>query len=486
MNPRGTGMRPRQVATYGKQVRRLLVLLIAVAVGLGLAAPASAVVNGASSTPGTFGFLVALLDTARMTTQNAFQSQFCGGSLTTPTTVVTAAHCVVDQQSGARDLPSSVMVGFGRSLNDPTVRTVAVSLITVHPNYSISNGENDLAVLTLAVPVTDIPTIKPITAAETATMESPGTKVTVAGWGALSSFGKNFSDVFRVGDLELMPAATCGQGLNTTVNGVRFLAYQPGEANSAVMLCAIGVTANNRIIDSCNGDSGGPLVSGEGEAQRLVGVVSWGINCASRHPGVYTKLSAMTDFLNTTGAMGTSAPPQLSLTPLNQRVRVTFAKVAPNTNFASFTATVVGSTTEQCSAATTTDGRAASCDITGLTNGTPYLITATGAASNGISAASSSQTTTPLAVPDIGRIKKFTVKGSSVSVFTSPTASSTQVLAERVACLPVTGGSGQSAKVVKGRSLVTRLSPGDYMCAVTARNQVGSARGTERLVHIGA
>jgi hypothetical protein len=194
----------------------------------------------------------------------------------------------------------------------------------------------------------------------------------------------------------------------------------------------------------------------------------------------------MTDFLNTAGAMGASAPPQLALTPLNQRVRVTFANVSPNTNFASFTATVVGSATEQCSAAFISDGRAASCDITGLTNGTQYSITATGATSIGNSGASSSQTTTPLAVPDIGKIKKYTVKGSSISVFTSPTVSSTQVLSERVACLPVTGGSGQSAKVVKGKSLVTRLSPGDYMCAVTARNQFGSARGPERLVQIGA
>ena len=203
MNPRGTLLRPSLVATYRRQVRRLLTLLMALALGLGLAAPAGAIVNGAPSTPGTFGFLVALLDTSRMSTQNAFQSQFCGGSLTTPTTVVTAAHCVVDQQSGVRDLPASVTVGFGRSLNDPSIRTVAVTLITVHPNYSIATGENDVAVLTLASPVTDVSTIKPITSADIATLETPGTKATVAGWGALGSFGKNFSDVSRVGDLVL-------------------------------------------------------------------------------------------------------------------------------------------------------------------------------------------------------------------------------------------------------------------------------------------
>ncbi len=486
MNPRGTEMRPRQVETYLRQVRKLLILLVALAVGVGLASPAGAIVNGTPSTPGTFGFLVALLDTSRLSTQNAFQSQFCGGSLTTPTTVVTAAHCVVDQQSGARDLPTSVVVGFGRSLNDPSIRTVAVSLITVHPNYSISNGENDVAVLTLASPVTDIATIRPITATEIAALETPGTKASVAGWGALSSFGKTFSDVVRVGDLVLLPSATCGQGQNTSINGVTFLAYQPGQANPTVMLCAIGIAQNGRIIDSCNGDSGGPLVAGDGEEQRLVGVVSWGVRCASRQPGVYTKISAMTDFLNTTGALGATAPPQLSLTPLNQRVRVTFAKVPPNANFASFTATVVGSTTQQCSAAATTDGRAASCDITGLTNGIAYSIAATGTSSSGKSPASGSQTSTPLAVPDAGRIKKAIVTGPRIAVTTSPSVSATQVFGERVSCLPITGGSGQSAKVVKGRALVKRLTPGDYVCAVTARNEVGSARGPERLVHVGA
>ncbi len=486
MNPRGTGMRPRLVETYRKRVRKLLTLVIALAVGLGLASPAGAIVNGAPSTPGTYGFLVALLDASRLSTQNAFQSQFCGGSLTTPTTVVTAAHCVVNQQTGVHDLPASVVVGFGRSLNDPSIRTVAVSLITVHPAYSIANGENDVAVLTLAAPVTDIAAIKPIVSADIASLEAPGTKVTVAGWGALSSFGKTFSDVFRVGDLVLLPAATCGQGQNTTVNGVTFLAYQPGEANSTVMLCAIGIAANGKIIDSCNGDSGGPLVAGDGEAQRLVGVVSWGINCATRHPGVYTKLSAMTDFLNTTGAMGAPSPPQLSVTALNERIRVTFPKVPQNSNFASFTATVIGSTTQICSAAATTDSRAASCDITGLFNGIQYTVAATGAAASGISAASPSITSTPIAVPDAGRLKKVTVAGHRLIAITTLSTSATPLLGERVACLPVTGGSGKSAKIDEGFATVKHLSAGDYTCAITARNELGTARGPERLVHVGA
>src|SRR5262245_23611119 len=75
------------------------------------AAPSQAVINGTSAAAGDFGFLVGLIDADRVTRLGAFQAQFCGGSLTTATTVVTAAHCVVDADSGAPMAPASVEVG---------------------------------------------------------------------------------------------------------------------------------------------------------------------------------------------------------------------------------------------------------------------------------------------------------------------------------------------------------------------------------------
>jgi len=58
--------------------------------------------------------------------------------------------------------------------------------------------------------------------------------------------------------------------------------------NGTVMLCAGGEDK-----DACQGDSGGPLVAKDEEgAFMLVGVVSWGIGCATPNvPGAYARIS---------------------------------------------------------------------------------------------------------------------------------------------------------------------------------------------------
>ena len=60
-----------------------------------------------------------------------------------------------------------------------------------------------------------------------------------------------------------------------------------GDITSA-MMCAGDLS--NGGEDACQGDSGGPLF--DKNADRLVGVTSWGIGCALQdYPGVYARIS---------------------------------------------------------------------------------------------------------------------------------------------------------------------------------------------------
>lgn len=58
-------------------------------------------------------------------------------------------------------------------------------------------------------------------------------------------------------------------------------------------LCAIDPTVMTKRADSCTGDSGGPLqmFASDSKFATVVGVVSFGIGCGSRLPGVYTRVA---------------------------------------------------------------------------------------------------------------------------------------------------------------------------------------------------
>ena len=53
-------------------------------------------------------------------------------------------------------------------------------------------------------------------------------------------------------------------------------------------------------LNCSQGDSGGPLVYHAGDHFELIGIVSWGIGCASGYPGVYARVTEYKDWVSST------------------------------------------------------------------------------------------------------------------------------------------------------------------------------------------
>jgi secreted trypsin-like serine protease len=370
-------------SAYGGLMRSLLPRALAIVtiamVGLtstisGHALPQPKVVGGESVDSGEFDFVASLLDAKAFRKSGAFQAQFCAASLTTPTTLVTAAHCVVDQKTGEKFEADEILVGFGADLRSQRLRTIAVSDFVVHPGYKLKTSKRDIAVLYLEQPVPDIDPVPIPTGQRLEKDTRPGVTATVAGWGATTKAGKRFPAILRFGQVELFPDRSCGNGADYTVGGVTFSGFTKREADPESMLCAIGVSESGSVIDACQGDSGGPLVVTNESGPQLVGVVSWGDRCASDVPGVYAKVGSAADFLISAAALPPSSAPMLAPTITlvdrgGTRVTVRISAQPEDARISAFAASAVDTTTgliSTCTAVPVRGSTSADCILNGV------------------------------------------------------------------------------------------------------------------------
>lgn len=438
------------------------------------------VINGDDGTPGQFGYLVSLLLADRYERGDAYDAQFCGGTLTTPTTVVTAAHCVVDERTGDVRTPDEILVGIGANLKS-SPRVVKVARVTPNPSYTRRTAANDVAVLTLSDPVRDVAVLTPATPAEAATRTTPGALVQVAGWGRTSTSQQTYPAMYRVGRLVVFPDSACGGGQSFTIAGVRFNGFTSTQADPVSMLCAAGVTTAGAIIDSCQGDSGGPLVAGSGGDARLVGVVSWGKECATNFAGVYARVSAEYDFLAAQGAVGPVAPtqpPTLTVAPRPGGLLVSFTAATDGSKATAFAASVVDPATGQvwnCFTGPRKDGAPATCVVDGLTDGTTYQVTGIAGTTLGNSPVAGPILVAPAPVPAVGRIVTATrTNGRLVVRLTASTSAPSPITATQVVCTPARGVV-LVADVRGARAVLTGIRNVRYSCVLRATNDAGAA-----------
>lgn len=261
-------------------VRRISAILAVLTVLVALAAlprtaPAETADVGARIVGGSPAAAGSWPSFAELLVRVGANTYLCGGSLITPTVVLTAAHCV----NGATAASSTARIGI-TTINTGTAITWRRA--TMHPSFDATTLDHDIALVELAS-ASAAPTMSLIPPSADALL-NPGTMLSVAGFGKTSTGGSISSTLLEV-SIPLVANTTCQTSYNTA-------GYFYDTTN---MLCA-GTDSE----DSCNGDSGGALTLTVGSVKYATGLVSWGPNTGCATPGlygVYTRLPAFREWV---------------------------------------------------------------------------------------------------------------------------------------------------------------------------------------------
>ncbi len=243
------------------------------------------IVGGQLANPGEWPWQVALVD-SNAVAPHFYNYQFCGGSLINPFWVLTAAHCVTENNGSLSPASSINIVAGIYNLNTPSAgyQRRSVTQIIRHENYNPNTTDFDVALLRLDSPVTlggsGAARTGLIPLVPAAIGNLAGVNSWVTGWGDTTGTG-SYPEQLREVNVPIISNVNC----NTKYGG----------GITSNMLCA-GYSGH----DSCFGDSGGPLmVTNSGQFQQA-GIVSWGGNICGdpTEPGVYTRVSQFVDWIN--------------------------------------------------------------------------------------------------------------------------------------------------------------------------------------------